>query len=81
MSHVACAPAGAADEALACGALVGAEFGSALTTFDSLATMLRLASIRQRGLDGASRASVPVALATTPLVLTAATLALWLTFR
>lgn len=68
-------------DALAYGALVGANIGPTLTTYGSLATMLWLALVRKRGLDVSTAEYVKVALLTTPLVLVAATLALWWTLR
>lgn len=68
-------------EALAYGTLVGANVGPTLTTYGSLATMLWLALIRQRGLDISSREYLRVALITTPVVLIATTLTLWMTLR
>jgi arsenical pump membrane protein len=72
---------GAVREALAYGTLVGANVGPTLTTFGSLATMLWLALIRKRGLDVSSLAYARIALLTTPAVLVAATIALWLVLR
>jgi arsenical pump membrane protein len=68
-------------EALAYGTLVGANIGPTLTTYGSLATMLWLALIRKRGLDVSTAEYLRVALLTTPVVLLAATLALWVTWR
>jgi arsenical pump membrane protein len=68
-------------EALAYGTLVGANVGPTLTTYGSLATMLWLALIRQRGLDISSREYLRVALITTPAVLITTTLTLWMTLR
>lgn len=68
-------------EALAYGTLVGANIGPTLTTYGSLATMLWLALIRKRGLDVSTAEYLRVALITTPVVLLAATLALWGTLR
>ncbi|HEU5431984.1 MAG TPA: ArsB/NhaD family transporter, partial [Thermomicrobiales bacterium] len=72
---------GAAREALAYGTLIGANIGPTLTTFGSLATMLWLALIRKRGVDVSSLAYTRIALVTTPIVLLAATVALWLVLR
>jgi arsenical pump membrane protein len=69
---------GPAREALAYGTLVGANIGPTLTTFGSLATMLWLALIRKRGLDVSNLAYARIALVTTPIVLLAAAVALWL---
>jgi arsenical pump membrane protein len=68
-------------DALAYGTLLGANIGPTLTTYGSLATMLWLALIRKRGLDVTTAEYLRVALVTTPLVLAAATLALWVTLR
>jgi arsenical pump membrane protein len=73
--------AGPAREAMAYGALVGANIGPTLTTFGSLATMLWLTLIRRRGLDVSAIEYMKVALLTTPAVLAAATAALWLALR
>lgn len=72
---------GVTREALAYGTLVGANIGPTLTTYGSLATMLWLALIRKRGIDISSREYLRVALITTPVVLAATTLTLWMTRR
>ncbi len=68
-------------EALAYGTLVGANVGPTLTTYGSLATMLWLTLIRKRGLDVSTAEYLRVALLTTPAVVLAATLALWMVLR
>ena len=68
-------------EVLAYGTLVGANIGPTLTTYGSLATMLWLALIRKRGLDVTTTEYLRVALITTPLVLAATTLTLWLVLQ
>jgi arsenical pump membrane protein len=68
-------------EALAYGTLIGANIGPTLTTYGSLATMLWLALIRKRGLDVSTTEYLRVAIVTTPVVLIAATLSLWVTLR
>ena len=72
---------GPAREALAYGTLVGANIGPTLTTYGSLATMLWFALIRRRGMDVSTTAYLKVALMTTPAVLAATTLTLWLVMR
>jgi arsenical pump membrane protein len=68
-------------EVLAYGTLVGANIGPTLTTYGSLATMLWLALIRKRGLDVTTTEYLRVALITTPLVLAATTLTLWMVLQ
>jgi arsenical pump membrane protein len=68
-------------ELVAYGTLVGANIGPTLTTYGSLATMLWLALIRKRGLDVSTAEYLRVAVITTPIVLVATTLALWLVLR
>lgn len=70
-----------ARNALAYGVLVGCNIGSTLTTYGSLATMLWLALVRQRGLAISMREYLRVGLAGTVPILTAATLALWVGLR
>ena len=72
---------GATREALAYGTLVGANIGPTLTTYGSLATMLWLALIRKRGLDVSTVEYLRVALITTPIVLGATTLTLWMVLQ
>ncbi|MBX5489747.1 MAG: arsenic transporter [Chloroflexi bacterium] len=62
---------------LAYGTLVGADLGPNLTTVGSLATMLWLLLLRQRGVTISSLEYFRVGLITTPGLLAAATLALW----
>ncbi|MFN8592005.1 MAG: ArsB/NhaD family transporter [Thermomicrobiales bacterium] len=68
-------------EPLAYGTLVGTNIGPTLTTYGSLATMLWLTLIRKRGLDVTTGAYLRVALVTTPIVLVATTLTLWVMLR
>ena len=68
-------------EIMAYGALVGANIGPTLTTYGSLATMLWLTLIRQRGVRVSTTMYMRVALFTTPIVLLVATLALWLVLQ
>lgn len=68
-------------DVLAYGTLVGANIGPTLTTYGSLATMLWLALIRKRGLDVTTTEYLRVALITTPFVLAATTLTLWMVLQ
>lgn len=72
---------GPAREALAYGVLIGCDIGPTLTTYGSLATLLWLALVRRRGLDVSTRDYMRVALLTTPPVLLAASLGLWIALR
>ncbi len=63
------------------GALVGANVGPTATTYGSLATMLWLSLVRQRGVAVSTWDYMKVGLVTMPVVLVAATLALWLVSR
>lgn len=63
---------------LAYGTLVGANIGTALTTYGSLATMIWLTLIRRRGLDVSTAAYLKVSLITVPPVLLAASATLWI---
>jgi arsenical pump membrane protein len=58
-----------------------ANIGPTVTTYGSLATMLWLALIRKRGLDVSTAEYLRVAAITTPIVLIAATVTLWLVLR
>lgn len=78
MRHAAVGP-GPGREALAYGTLLGANIGPTLTTYGSLATMLWLGIVRKRGLAVTTGLYLRVAAVTMPVVLLAATLALWLT--
>jgi len=72
-------PADAPRTLLAYGTIVGADLGPNLTTVGSLATVLWLLILRRRGLEVTSGDYFRVGLATTPAMLLAAALALWLT--
>jgi arsenical pump membrane protein len=72
---------GPARESLAYGVLLGSNIGPTLTTYGSLATMLWLAIVRKRGLDVSTREYLRVGLVSTPPILVAATVALWLVLR
>src|SRR5207248_1964289 len=63
---------------LAYGTIVGADLGPNLTTIGSLATVLWLLILRRRGLEVTSGDYFRIGLATTPAMLVAAALALWL---
>ena len=57
--------------------LVGTNIGPSVITVGSLATMLWLAIVRRRGVDVTGAQYLRVGLATTPLMVAAATVALW----
>jgi len=72
-------PAEAPRALLAYGTIVGADLGPNLTTVGSLATVLWLLILRRRGLEVTATDYFRVGLATTPAMLVAAAVALWLT--
>ncbi len=63
------------------GALLGCDLGPNLTVAGSLATMLAITSARKQGEDVGARDFFGTGLRVTPLILLAASLALWLTLR
>ncbi len=63
------------------GALLGCDLGPNLTVAGSLATMLVITSARKQGEDVGARDFFRTGLRVTPLILLAASLALWLTLR
>lgn len=63
------------------GALLGCDLGPNLTVAGSLATMLVITSARKQGEDIGARDFFGTGLRVTPLILLAASLALWLTLR
>jgi arsenical pump membrane protein len=65
-------------EHLAFATLIGTNIGPSVLTFGSLATMLWLALMRKRGVDVSARAYLRIGLITTPPMLLAATVTLWL---
>lgn len=66
---------------LAFATLIGTNIGPSVLTFGSLATMLWLALVRRRGVEVSARAYLRVGLLTTPPMLLAATVTLWLVLR
>lgn len=64
-------------EPLAFATLIGTNIGPSIITFGSLATMLWLALVRQRGVHVTARAYLRVGLIVTPPMLLAAALTLW----
>ncbi len=63
------------------GALLGCDLGPNLTVAGSLATMLVITSARKQGEEVGARDFFGTGLRVTPLILLAASLALWVTFR
>ena len=63
------------------GALLGCDLGPNLTVAGSLATMLVITSARRQGEDVGARDFFGTGLRVTPLILLAASLALWVTLR
>ena len=63
---------------LAFATLIGTNIGPSVLTFGSLATMLWLALVRKRGVEVSARAYLRIGLITTPPMLLAATVTLWL---
>jgi arsenical pump membrane protein len=61
--------------------LIGTNIGPSIITFGSLATMLWLALVRKRGLDVSARTYLRVGLITTPPMLLAATVVLWVMLK
>ena len=70
-----------AREPLALAAVLGANLGSTVTPFGSLATMLWLTLIRRKGESLSTLRYMQVGIITAPLTLLAAMLALWLVLR
>jgi arsenical pump membrane protein len=68
-------------EHLAFATLIGTNIGPSVLTFGSLATMLWLALVRKRGVEVSARAYLRIGLLTTPPMLLAATVTLWLVLR
>lgn len=66
---------------LAFATLIGTNIGPSVLTFGSLATMLWLSLVRKRGVKVSAAAYVRVGLLTTPPMLLAATVVLWLVLR
>ncbi|MGI4790943.1 MAG: arsenic transporter [Janthinobacterium lividum] len=63
------------------GTLLGTNIGPNITLSGSLATLLVLTAARKKGEDIGALSFLKIGLLVTPLVLLAATLTLWLTFR
>jgi len=63
---------------LAFATLIGTNIGPSILTFGSLATMLWLAIVRKRGVAVSARTYLRIGLITTPPMLLAATVTLWL---
>jgi len=63
---------------LAFATLIGTNIGPSILTFGSLATMLWLAIVRKRGVAVSARVYLRIGLITTPPMLLAATVTLWL---
>ncbi|HWV23052.1 MAG TPA: SLC13 family permease [Thermomicrobiales bacterium] len=66
---------------LAYSVLVGTNIGPALTTYGSLATMLWLTLVRQRGMTITTRSYLAISLITVPIVLLTTSISLWLVVR
>ena len=66
---------------LAFATLIGTNIGPSVLTFGSLATMLWLAIVRKRGVEITAWTYTRIGLLTTPLMIAAAAVVLWLTLR
>lgn len=73
--------AGGIQRIMAYGTVIGTDIGPVLTTYGSVATMLWLTMLRKRGIDVTTIQYMKIGAITMPLVLLAATAALWLVLR